>query len=370
MTAVALQPGDLGLYYLGERVGEVQVPDHRLNPGFNQRILDIRLYEHGDGMLDLLAKDMLESTTRTSLGLKGTIVVDTLVPIELEIDRELSLDGIGELSVVIDDIAVETLDDGIAVAIEATVDNPSRVEVALELLEFDILYEGLLVDTVSAKGMLFTGVNSIQVDLFIPSDAGQVYNSLAAALIDGRDCLFQVRGHDPGGAGGADGAGGGAGGEGSAGDTGDTGGGTLLAGLSTAFHYDYLLQVSKRIGLSVSSIEITSIGLFYSTVSVTALVDNPGVVTADISRFHLDVYQQGELIGQGFLPEATIVPGLQTLRLDLTVTTLSLDTLGLFGQLVLGSQVDLVIEAHREFDADHSLRLSLAVTLDEGISIL
>ena len=343
---VDLQPGRLGLYQGQSLVGELDLPALHLRRGYTTHILPLQLVQHRPGSLVAVASAML-SGDGEPLTLRGEVQAHSVVDMTLAIDKPMSLGGFDELAIEVDSIEVDTASGtGIDITLGVAVDNPSNIEVLLDGLGFDILFDGQPVDSVTPTGWLLRGFNRLDFQLHIPASAHHVYDPLVQAVVNGDSANFTIQGQSAG----AD--------------------GPLLAAMASTFTFQYALDASGGMDISVDSVRVRELGLFSSTVAITALVDNPGPVSADLSDFELKIFERERLIGQGSLPGAELVPGRQTIGLELTVDTLSLYNLGLIGRIILEDEVELTVELYRDFAGGESLRLTIPVTLDAGTSIL
>ena len=352
--SIRLEPSQLALWQGDTHVGDVDVPPLYLRPGFSTHTISHRLVEQVPGSMVDVASGML-SGDGEPLTVRGRVETKGLQAMTLDIDKPLdSVGGLSDLNLTIDSIDVDTVDIGIDVTLGVIADNPSKIEVLLDGLGFDVHYGEHLVDTVHPTGWLLRGESRLTFQLFIPAEADHIYDPLVQAVVEGQEALFTVKGQ-PSNA-------------------------TLLSAMAATFTFEHTLNSEPGNGsggagddngtqVAVDSILIRQLGLFTTTISINAEVDNPGPVSADLSDFHLKVYEEGRRIGQGSLPGARLRPGVQIINLELEVDTLSLNNLFLLGDLVIGSPIDLRVEVYRNFAGGHALRINIDVTLDEDTSV-
>ena len=93
------------------------------------------------------------------------------------------------------------------------------------------------------------------------------------------------------------------------------------------------------------------------------MLDNPSPVSVNLENFELIAFYQGSYLSHINLHDPWIVPGSQTVDLDMSVSTISLQNLGLLVKLLTGSDIDVLIEAKHEFDPENIFRFYLITTL-------
>jgi len=252
-------------------------------------------------------------------------------------DNDSLVGSFKELEIYVQNInMIETGEEGITGEVGVIVGNPSIIETTLEGLTFDLFYDSSLLAVISATGFLERGDNSLNLPIFVPAQSSDAYNSLVSEVMNGGSFNFEIHGNDRSG--------------------------LPLSLLSTEFHYDYVMNISGGVNSSVTSLDLNP-GLFTTKLAITASLENPTPISIDLSNFQLTSFYQGSYLGNIVLLDPWIVPGVQTIDLEMTVSTISLQNLGLFLKLVSGSEIELLIEGKHEFDQNNVLRFYLTTTI-------
>ncbi len=254
------------------------------------------------------------------------------------LDEESSLGGLSDIDIEMNRISILDSDDtGVYAELEAYATNPSTVSTTLDGLSFLAYYNGSELAVVDTSGYLAEGNNTLTLSVFIPGRNSQTANLLIGDLLDGKNANFQVHGQYRSG--------------------------HLLSRLAAGFSYDYLMEATGGIVAHVQGFELSSIGLFTSQISADVLIENPSPIDADLGTFEFSAYYQGTYLGPIEFDNPHIYPGDQDRTITLTVSTLSLQNLGLLANIALGSPIELLIEGKRVFDPENTLEFSMTVTL-------
>lgn len=335
----------IDVYYDNESAGYLELPSFNLRQGHNNVFFATRMTDSGEGRLEVLAERMIAGDV-AQLGLKGTISTRKPIGLELDIEKELPLGGLGEMSIEVHHIALDlTNNTGIDANVRLTVFNPSRIEVALDQLAFDVIYNNQTLTTFDPQGFMRRGENLMEMDIHVPAEQDDIYNPLAQSLIDGEPVDFHIRTN--------------------------TSGNNLLTRIAATYSHDHAMGVGGTDGgsgfnTSVTGISVDSIGLFQSRVRIGALLENPGTLSTDLAPMVFSVYYQGSKVGVLDLDQTRIRPGLNALGMSMGVSTLSLNTIALLAKLTTGQSIDLVIVGQRVFSSSHQLIFQLPITVNEG----
>jgi len=335
---IRLESTELILTHEEETAGYVDLSSMKLKSGENRLTLAMELREdEGEGLEQLVSEFL--SDEDISVNLKGDITTKGYFPLTFDLDKEMVIEDSGGFNVDVRNITIPKTDEsGIHVRVETVISNPTILETTLEGLKFDLIYDETIVSTLSTTGYLYGGDNPINFEILLAASASDSYNSLISNIMNGENSSFQIRGNDTNG--------------------------RLLSRLAEQYSYEYDLDNSGDFNATVNGISIVSLGLFSSTVQITAQVTNPSRITANISDFEFTAFRNHDRFGDLDLLETTIVPGSQGLTVYLTIGTLSILGIGdIVLGLVLGSGVELVIEGKREFDKDHALKFYVPIIL-------
>ena len=249
--------------------------------------------------------------------------------------------SIGDIGIAIENISIlETDEAGMHGEITATLSNPSILEVALDGLQFGISYNDSHLAELTSFGYLSQGNSTITLSLFIPAHASMAYNTLAGDMLDGGNYTFNLTGTEiPG---------------------------IPLTSIVSAFSYTYELNVSEHISVEVGELAVSP-GLFTTIIDATAHIMNPTPVTMNLAPFQLTAYYQGNHLGDIALSYPWIIPGNQTIDITMTVSTLRLQNIGLLAKLLIGSPIELVIEAKHVFDPENVFSVTITTTIGETV---
>lgn len=254
------------------------------------------------------------------------------------IDNTGSIASIDDIVFDVSTISLTKTDDiGISMEARVSILNPSIVITRLDGLVFELIYDGLFLADIPLKGFLEPGLNILDLSFVIPAEASAAYNSLIDAILEGENCSFIIQGKS----------------------TKDN----LLSQLASGFSFNYSFTFSGGVDTSVTGFSIRSIGLFQTSIEAIALVNNPTPVQADLSNFEFNAYYQGNYLGRLDLGGTVIVTGEQTIGIFLTVSTISLQNIGLLTRLLTGDEVEILVEGVHEFDSGNVLRFYLVTTV-------
>ena len=104
-------------------------------------------------------------------------------------------------------------------------------------------------------------------------------------------------------------------------------------------------------------------GIFTTGIDITVVLDNPSPVSVNLENFDLIAYYQGSYLSRIVLQDPWIISGSQTVDLEMSVSTISLQNLGLLVKLLTGDDIEVLIEAKHEFDPENIFRFYLITTL-------
>jgi len=252
-------------------------------------------------------------------------------------DNSSSVGNFSDLNMEVLDITItETRDEGIFGVVNALVTNPSIIETTLDGLAFELSINGSQLAILSASGFMDQGESFLRMSMFVPAEASDAYNLLATEIINGENHTFNIQGMDISG--------------------------LPLSRLSTEFSYTYVMNTSGSVDAEVTSMDVSP-GLFTTHIDITASLNNPTPIRMDISLFDLSAYYQGNYLSGINVSDPWIVPGNQSIDLDMSISTISLQNLGLLFKLLSGSDIDILIEGKHVFDETNVLRFYLTATI-------
>ena len=267
------------------------------------------------------------------VGRKGSTLLSRLTTaFNYSLDSEESeLGSFADIGIQVQNIEVTGSDsNGVWAEVEAVVTNPTKIGLTLEGLGFEVLYNGSRLGIFATGGYLDLGQQNLTIHLLVPASSSDTANRLVEALLAGGANGFLVRGLENRG--------------------------FLLTKLSTLFSFNYIMEVPGQIRTEVTDFSISSIGLFSSRVSIRAHLENTAPLTVNLRDFDFSVYYQGSRLGSLSFSDPVVVPGNQSLSLSLTVSTISLQNLGILTRLALGQPIELVVKGEKIFNSENALR--------------
>jgi len=331
------------LFYQNELLANLTTNGY-LKKDENELVMSFRIPERYTGVGRSLVSDLLDGVA-ISLEIQGNGTSRSLISRltasynYLYNDNDSMVSSFKDLGIDVRDISINKTDDtGMLGEVIAIITNPSIIETTLEGLEFSLFQNGTLLAEITPGGYLRNGENTVEFELFIPAEASAGYNTLATGIMNGASYEFTIRGSDSSG--------------------------LPLSRLSTEFSYTYFLNVSEPVGATVTSLQVRP-DLFNTDIDISALLSNPTPVTMNLANFRLSAYYQGSFLSDIALSDPWIIPGNQTVDLEMTVPTISLRNLGLLWKLLTNGEIDILIEGKHVFDGDNVIRFFLTTTINE-----
>lgn len=251
------------------------------------------------------------------------------------IDKDLSLQGFKDLLIDVSEISVLSSNEkGIFCKVDTIITNPSIIETTLNGLKFDILYNESVLTTLSTSGYLRTGENKLSFNFLIPANTSGIYNSLISSIINGEDINFIIRGIPSND--------------------------SLLSNLSSVFNHNFIFNSSGKV--SVANININSLGLFQSSLEISAVVNNPSPISVDLSIFEFSAYYKGQYVGDIIFTNPWIVQGQQNVNIFLDINYFYIiTTMPELLSVIIGGGAEFLIQGKLVFDQDNILIFYLPV---------